>query len=165
METVDSTGILLAEGIGALPIAPDPATVDDPGAGVYGSSGVVVTYQQDPNSPVFGIGAGNGPSDVFGDPAWDGADIIAWAGTFGAERPFLGVVTGTGTSTYAAELDAAGPPHAFVPATLGEVVVRGDSVGIDGLPYGDMNRSWDVDLFGDVLRHSGQRRHEPRWLG
>ena len=148
---VDSVGIYLNDSLGALPIDPVLASVDDPSAGIYGRPGVVVTYQQDPNAPVFGVGTGSGLTDVLCDPAWDGADCLVMGGTFGAERPFFGIVAGAGTSTHAAELDAAGPPHTFIPATLGQVVVRGDSVGMDGLPYGDITRDWMVDLFNDVL--------------
>ncbi len=91
-----------------------------------------------------GASPGNVPQDdlftnVTSDP-WDDSALLA-TGTFGAVRPAF-------VETLANEFGAGG---SVVAASIGDTSVRGDGVASGELISGDLDRSGDVDLFGDVL--------------
>ncbi len=94
--------------------------------------------------PVTGVGQ-SAATDQFFNPVWDGVTEIA-SGTIAdlTTRPAFGAV--------AANEDIGG---VITAATIGLTNIRGDSVGVDGLPIGDLDRNGNVDLFGDTLTALG----------
>ena len=118
-----------------------------------------IGWVQDPSctgcSYVAGVGAG-GANDVLTNSNWNGSEIVLTGGTFGATRPFFG--TGSQGEVTSVNVLSGSDAVAATWATIDGVTsptVRGDSVSIDGLIAGDLDRSGDVDLFGDTLTALG----------
>lgn len=99
---------------------------------------------------VLNVGKGTGtPGNVAADdlfPAnsvfWDNSALIA-SGAWTGARPTL-----VAADIAVNEFNGSGVALA---GTLGTVSVRGDSVGVDGLKIGDLNRSGTVTFNSDVL--------------
>jgi hypothetical protein len=83
-------------------------------------------------------------TDIFANPAWNNYSVLL-AGTFGGTRPDF--TTSGANSTDANEYDGT---KGVAPNSL-STVVRGDSVGDDGLIPGDFDRSGDVSLGLDIF--------------
>jgi hypothetical protein len=153
LDNVNSAGITLNTGIGALPIE-------------LQTSGTLVefVYGQDPGgvagtSKFANVGKGAGtPGNVAKDDLFSGAAnsydnmaLIA-SGSFGAVRPSFGTFPGSGPTEGADWIDAALTEASDTVPTLtlgGGDGVRGDSVAVDGLRQGDANRDGIVNT-GDL---------------
>ena len=152
IDDIDLAGIVFGAGINA-----------DIGDTAADGTVVNIVYGQDLNDgPVeFGVGTGAGtggnqssdPLDVqgFGPGTWDHVAVIA-TGTFGNQRPSFTSNANFGGSTAAFNLNAGGTTG--VPATIGLLNVRGDSLNLlllespisAGLLGGDTDRDNDVDI-------------------
>lgn len=171
LDGIDFGATSLNSGIGAIPIETK-------------QSGTIVefVYGQDPGgvagtSKFANVGKGAGtPGNVAKDDLWptaansyDNMAKIA-SGTFGATRPSFATFPGAGGGPTAGAVwnDAAMTvASATVPtvAFLGGDGVRGDSVAVDGMSAGDVQRDGDVDAndLGVLLNFFGSAAGTRTW--
>lgn len=122
------------------------------------------------------VGKGNGtPGNVAKDDLFPGAAnsydnmALIMSGAFGATRPSFGTLPGTGggpttgQSWSSAAMTAGGAEEAIV--LLGGDGVRGDSVSVDGLKLGDIQRNGGVDAndLGVLLNFFGSAAGTRTW--
>lgn len=147
--------ITVNSGIGAIdPVDAGGANEQPPYLDLGGDATDLIYGQDisDDASVVTGVGTGAGSAgdngaDQFGNSAFDNYALIA-SGSFSGARPSFNGADGN-------ELDGTSSPFTASDDGATTSSVRGDSVGTDGLIVGDLDRSGDVDLFGDTLTALG----------
>jgi hypothetical protein len=138
-----------------------PANIITPNAAVFTAANSVFKFRtvdgkteivtgDDLNGvKVLNVGKGTGtPGNVAADDLfpvnstfWDNSSLLA-SGTWTGTRPTL-----VAADILVNEFDGAG---VSVAGTVGTVSVRGDSVGVDGLRFGDLNRNGSVAFLSDI---------------
>lgn len=98
---------------------------------------------------ITGVGKGAGtPGNVPADDLfpvnstfWDNSALLA-SGSWTGARPTMAAA--------GIQVNEFNGTNAAVAGTLGTVSVRGDSVGVDGLRFGDLNRNGSVAFLSDI---------------
>lgn len=104
-------------------------------------------------SPLAGVGISEAlvGDDQFNNPDWDASSILVTGGTFGGTRPTFTSSTSNGITNETDANEWDGANGIGVAAGNVTTVVRGDSVGDDGLLLGDRDRDGAVNTVADLL--------------